>query len=217
MKIGLMVAMDKEERLVRGILGGSGRMGGNDIIVARSGIGKVNAALAARNLIESEKPDAIVSTGVAGGVDPAIAGVLDAVVGVRTAYHDVDCGPEAEPGRIQGLPQFFGAGPGLVAATRQLDVPGVRLVHGLIATGDQFVSTPEAIGRIRVLYPDVAAVDMESAAIAHACFQTGTPFMSMRVVSDIPGTENHFSQYADFWDRVGASSFAALRALLEAL
>ena len=217
MKIGLIVAMDKEEALVRKVIGQDGRIGGNEIVVTRSGIGKVNAALAARDLIADVRPDAIVSTGVAGGVDPAVAGVLDAVVGVRTAYHDVDCGPESGPGRVQGLPQFFEAAPELVTATRSLDTGDVRLIQGLIATGDQFVSTPEAIGKIRQLYPDVAAVDMESAAIAHVCFKVGVPFMSMRVVSDIPGTENHFMQYNDFWERVGANSFGALRALLEAL
>ena len=66
------------------------------------------------------------------------------------------------------------------------------LMFGLICTGDKFVSTPAEIAFIRSYFPDVKAVDMESAAIARVCMMTGTPFGIVRVVSDTRAKEKTF-------------------------
>lgn len=212
MKIGVLVAMDKEAALVE-----EATRGRDDVALRRSGIGKVNAALAAQRLIMECAPDAIVSTGVAGGTCAARADVLDVVVGERCAYHDVNCGPDVAEGQVQGLPREFHASPPLLAAALGVASRTGKARPGLIATGDQFVTSPDQVRRILEIHPGAAAVDMESAAIAQACFLHGVPFISLRVISDVPGSANRYAQYNDFWERVGAESFKFLRQFLEAI
>ena len=80
MKIGLIIAMDKEYRMFCELLGGDGGwLGGNEIVLSHCGIGKVNAAVGALRLIEAEQPDCVISSGVAGGVDRTLD-VMDIVV-----------------------------------------------------------------------------------------------------------------------------------------
>ena len=173
MKAALIVAMSKELEALRrsGISG-----------VVQSGTGKAGAARTATELILREHPDCIINSGCAGGLAPGVA-VCDIVVGAQTAYHDVWCGTGNLPGQVQGLPQRFDADPGLLAAAQGLQTQ--RPLHaGLIATGDWFVSSAEEEKRIRTLYPDALACDMESAAVAQVCLHYGVPFLSFRIISD---------------------------------
>ena len=210
--------MESELARVEALKDASGRIGGREVVVALSGIGKVNAAIAALDMIAAHAPDAIINTGIAGGADTAVADVMDVVAGVETAYHDIYCGPGFTRGTLQGLPQKFPGDPALLAAAmRGGAAAGVRLVGGLIASGEQFVDSTDQIAAIRSLYPTVAAVDMESAAIAHVCHLRGVPFLALRVISDVPGAPNQAAQYEGFWDTLGTRSFAALSELLRNL
>lgn len=228
MKIGITTAMDKERAQIRALLDcceeresfgrtfTTGRLGGAETILAASGIGKVNAALGAVDMIRAFAPDVIISSGVAGGIDPTLANVMDVVAGSTFVYHDVDCGEGNVPGQIQGMPPRFEADPRLIAAAKTL-VCDTRIVTGQIATGDRFVSKPEDVASIRHQFPEAIAVDMESCAIAQTCWIMGVPFASFRIISDIPGIENHFSQYNDFWQRIADKSFAVTKHILEAI
>jgi adenosylhomocysteine nucleosidase len=207
MKTGLIVALDTEYEALRrsGVTG-----------VVRSGIGKVGAARTATEMILRDKPDCIVNSGCAGGLAPSV-NVCDIVLGAQTAYHDVWCGEGNLRGQVQGLPQRFNADSDLLAAARSLQTDN-PLHCGLICTGDQFISTVEEDEKIRSLYPDALACDMESAAIAQVCHIYGVPFLSFRIVSDTrSGGEDRFSAYTDFWDRIADGSFSFLRHLLEKL
>ncbi len=205
MKAALIVAMSKElEALLRSGISG----------VVQSGTGKAGAARTATELILREHPDCIINSGCAGGLAPGVA-VCDIVVGAQTAYHDVWCGTGNLPGQVQGLPQRFDADPGLLAAARGLQTQ--RPLHaGLIASGDWFVSSAEEEKRIRTLYPDALACDMESAAVAQVCLHYGVPFLSFRIISDTR-TGDREAVYGDFWDRIADESFAFVRQLLERL
>lgn len=226
MKVGVITAMSKEREEVAKLLLGKkslvvdsftyivGQLGDNEVVLAESGIGKVNAAVGALNLIKAFSPDAIISTGVAGGVDPERAGVMDVVVSTMTAYHDVDCGEDNEPGQIQGMPRFFEADAGLLEVAKSM-CGNTKVFPGLIASGDCFVSTRAQLSRIKAVYHNAAAVDMESAAIAQVCYIYKVPFISFRIISDIPGVENHYSQYFDFWERMASSSFGIAKVFLE--
>ena len=196
-----------------------GRLGANSLILTRCGIGKVNAALGAAELIRRFSPDCIVSTGVAGGTGQDLQ-VTDVVAGARVAYHDVWCGDGNAYGQVQGLPAVFEADPRLLACARRLSEAGgleSRIHCGLICTGDQFITDRAKLDAIRAAFPDVQAVDMESAAIAQACHQFGVPFISFRIISDIPLKDDKASQYFDFWERMADSSFHVTRALLESI
>ena len=95
-----------KEELVRRLLFTEGRIGNVEVILVKSGIGKVCAAVGTMEMIQRYTPDIIVNTGVAGGIDP-LTEVMDIVVGENMVYHDVWCGEGNEYGQVQGLPARF--------------------------------------------------------------------------------------------------------------
>ncbi len=223
MKTGIIVAMEKELALllpnmedcshtsVNGFTFHSGRIGTREVVVMQCGIGKVNAAVGALTLIDTFHPSIVINTGVAGGTghDEGKPGIGELFLAREIAYHDVWCGPGTERGEAAGCPARFSC-----------PLPedfGARLgaKEGLLASGDIFVSEPDDLARIKALYPEVAAVDMESAAIAQVCHLKDVPFVCMRVISDTPGDGDNISQYENFWTDAPARTFAAIRSLLQ--
>ena len=190
--------------------------------VRKCGIGKVNAALGAQQMISEFRPDVIISSGCAGGNGDDV-NVQDVVVSTELCYHDVYCGTaidhSTQYGQVQGMPARFQADPRLLAKARQLaDGDHALAIHpGLIVTGDWFVDSKEKMRDIIAHFPEARAVDMESAAIAHACHLNKVPFISFRVVSDIPLRDTNASQYHDFWAQVAAQSFELTRTFVESL
>lgn len=221
MKIGIIVAMGKELALLLPLLKNpveeagyhSGSIGKHEVVLAQCGIGKVNAAIGALDLIDKYHPDIIINTGVAGGTgatdDPAK--VLDVVLASEIAYHDVWCGPGTVPGEAAGCPSRFGC-PLTAEVRREL---GAK--EGLVASGDIFVDDPADLARILALYPDAKAVDMESAAIAHVCHLRGVPFVCIRVVSDTPGDGGNAAAYESFWTAAPQRTFGSIEKLLSLL
>ncbi len=226
MKIGVIVAMDKELDLMLHLLENSSRttvngftfhngtIGHASIVAMKCGIGKVNAAMGTMTLIDRFAPDLVINTGVAGGTGGG-AGILDIVVGTRIAYHDVWCGPETEWGEAAGCPRFFHTDETVNSLPCLHE--GDTVKHGLVASGDVFVSDPEVIAHIRKLYPDVDAVDMESAAIAQVCYLREVPFACMRVISDTPGADDNIAQYQNFWEEAPRHTFDMLRQVIHEL
>lgn len=221
MKIGVIIAMDIEYRQMRDLLGGDcGRLGNNEIVLWQCGIGKVNAAVGTVRLVQEHHPDAIISTGLAGGIDPMMA-IMDVMVATQSVYHDVDCGVGlgCVYGQVQGLPARYDADPQLLESALHVPrVEGERLMTGLICTGDQFITDRERQNIIKRRFPDGLACDMESAAIAQTCYLLGVPFMSLRVISDTPGhTDNHQQQWDDFLASMCDRSFCFVKKYLELL
>ena len=216
MKIGIIVAMDKELEQLRQVFQGS------EVIVEKCGIGKVNAALGVQRMIVEHRPDCIISSGCAGGNGDDVQ-VKDVVVSTELAYHDVYCGTaidnSTQYGQVQGLPARFKADPYLLQKSTELSakVSPLRIHPCLIVTGDWFVDSKEKMRSIIEKFPDARAVDMESAAIAHTCFLHKVPFISFRVVSDVPLRDTDASQYHDFWAQVAAQSFQLTRTFVESL
>ena len=219
MKIGIIIAMESEYQRVSELIGGKneGKLGENYLILRHCGIGKVNAAIGAMSLIFEHHPDCIISTGVAGGIDARLK-VMDVVVSSQLVYHDVWCGEGNEYGQIQGLPGRFDGNKTLCVSALDLneELKGEPTIHaGLICTGDQFITNREALDKIKGQFPEGLAVDMESCAIAHTCYQYDVPFVSFRIISDTPGaTENHAAQWNDFWATLGDTSFKVLNKYL---
>ena len=233
MKIGIISAMDSEHRQLADRLSqkkesGEGRfryveglLGRNDVVLTQCGIGKVNAAVGAAELIRRHRPDCIVSTGVAGGIDAGLR-VGDVVASDRLVYHDVYCGNDGTRyGQVQGMPLYYEASPQLLRHALELnDGAGLesRIHGGLICTGRRFVGAPAALAASQRPFPQGMAVDMESAAIAQTCFVYGVPFLSFRIVSDTPGAhDDNFAQYRDFWATMAERSFQTTWAFLERL
>ncbi len=227
MTIGIINAMQKEHEQLAALLQDkqterdghlsltTGTYAGRPVVLMQSGIGKVNAAVGAVELIRRHAPSVLVNTGVAGGIDASLH-VMDVVAGATVAYHDVDCGPENLPGQVQGLPPTFPADSHLLAIATSL-ATSTRIVPGLICSGDQFITDRQQLDSIKARFPQALAVDMESGALAQVCHLYGVPFLSFRIISDTPGAEGHFDQYLNFWDTMADRSFAVTRALLDAL
>lgn len=189
-----------------------GTLGENKVVLLQCGIGKVNAATGVTNLIITFHPDCIISTGVAGGIDVKLD-VMDVVIGSQVCYHDVYCGDNCDPGQVQGLPRFFNGDERLVGIATSLKTD-VRIVPGLICTGDQFVTNRDELNVIKKKYPEGLAVDMESAAIAQVCLLWNVPMLSFRIISDTPGVNAHFEQYLNFWETMADKSFAVTKEFL---
>lgn len=216
MKIGIIVAMDKELRQLKQVFAGS------EVLVEKCGIGKVNAALGAQRMINEFHPDCIISSGCAGGNGDDI-NIQDIIVSCELCYHDVYCGKAIDDttvyGQVQGLPVRFQADPELLNKAMQLSAANSQLsIHkGLIVTGDWFVDTKDKMREIIGHFPEAKAVDMESCAIAQTCYINNVPFISFRVISDIPLRDTDASQYHNFWDTVAENSFQTTRAFVESL
>ena len=212
--------MDIEYRKMCEALGGDSRgcINGNEIVLWKCGIGKVNAAIGTMRLIEQDHPDCIISTGLAGGIDNCLH-VMDVVIGSQTAYHDVWCGMGNELGQVQGLPTRFDADKQLLQCAQAVSEAGqYPAVSGLICTGDQFITDKSELAKIKAKFPDALACEMESAAIAHTCYLHQVPFLSIRVVSDTPGnTDNHQQQWTDFLATMSDQSFHFVKSFLEQL
>ena len=213
MKIGIIVAMEKELRQLRQLFDGS------DVMVQKCGIGKVNAALGTQKMINEFHPDVIISSGCAGGNGDDVE-IQDVVVSSQLAYHDVYCGSaidnKTQYGQVQGMPARFEPEPWLLQKAINLDC-GVEVHAGLIVTGDWFVDSREKMREIVDKFPDAKAVDMESCAIAQTCYINKVPFISFRVISDIPLRDTEASQYHDFWNSMAEHSFAVTKSFVESI
>ena len=209
MKIGVIVAMDKELKQLQQLFSSE------NIIIQKSGIGKVNAAIQTVEMIKQYKPDVIISSGCAGGNGDDI-NVQDVVVSSQLTYHDVYCGTAIDNttqyGQVQGLPARYEADPILLEKALKT---GAK--PGLIVTGDWFVDSKEKMREIVGHFPEAKAVDMESAAIAQACYIYKVPFISFRVISDIPLRDTDASQYHDFWNTIADNSFHVTKTFIESL
>lgn len=224
MRIGIVVAMDKElqqllqlmekplECLQKGQSFWIGQVGDSSLILSKSGIGKVNAAYGAINLIDNFRPDVVISTGCAGGASIYLE-IRDIVVSTQICYHDAWCGQPNEKGQIQGLPAKYDVDEKLVETAKKLN-GNTRIVPGLIVSGDWFVDSVDKMKSIVADFPDAMAVDMESAALAQICHLYQMPFLSFRVISDIPLKPNNDIDYNNFWNEVADESFNVTKELI---
>jgi adenosylhomocysteine nucleosidase len=212
-RIAIIGAMEEEVALLRenitnpqtetiaGCEYTSGTMKGKEVILLRSGIGKVNAAMSTAVLLQHFKPDAIINTGSAGGFDPSL-NVGDVVISTEVRHHDVDVTAFGyEYGQVPQLPAAFTADERMMTAAVESvrELGDAQVVSGLIATGDSFMNDPVRVEAIRDKFTGLQAVEMEAAAIAQVAHQFNVPFVIIRSLSDIAGKESDvsFEQYLE--------------------
>lgn len=156
------------------------------LVVLVSGAGKVAGALAAQYACDVFKPRAVISLGLAGGVeDGARQGQL--IVATGATQHDLDARPLTDArGVIPGLgltviPADVGVADKLLRGAR-FESQDARL--GLVVTGDQIVTRRAVREALLRDFPDASCIDMETAAVAQVAHQNGTPWSALRVISD---------------------------------
>ncbi len=211
MKIGIIVAMDKEFAQLQKVFGND-----SNIVLQKCGIGKVNAAIGATMMIEKHHPDVIISSGCAGGADPSL-NVGDVVVAMETTYHDAYCGDNCAYGQIMGMPKRYELADKLIAIVQQFGSDCHAITMGLTVSGDWFVDSREKMHEIMQHFPEAKAVDMESCSIAQVCYTFGVPFVSFRIISDVPLKDHKAEMYFDFWDRLADGSFDVTYRFVERL
>jgi len=202
---GLVDRLQQPQRRVHaGRVFWTGSLHGHSVVLALSGIGKVAAATTATALIERFGAARIVFTGVAGGVGEGVQ-VGDVVVARDYVQHDMDASPLFPRWELPGYARArLACDEGLSALLLDAahdclaHAPGLldplllrtnrQVHHGLMASGDRFVSAAHESDRLRSALRaaghDVLAVEMEGAAVAQVCLDYGLPFAAVRTISD---------------------------------
>lgn len=198
--IGIIGAMDEEVEILKSMLDITetvteagmtfykGMLHNREIVLARSGIGKVNAAVCAQLMITLFKIDYLINSGVAGTLHQDI-NQGDIVISTDAVQHDVDTTVFGDP--LGAIPRlgvtFFEADKALMnlaeKAANSLNFEGVSIFRGRVASGDQFVAGGELKDRIQSNFAP-SAVEMEGASIAHVAYLNQVPYVIIRAISD---------------------------------
>jgi adenosylhomocysteine nucleosidase len=186
---------------IHGIRFTTGELNGRSVVIALTGIGKVNAAMTTTLALQNFRPAEVIFTGIAGGLNPDLL-PGDIVIGRETTHHDygyITFQKQAtrqtrNPITGEFNPDNFPAHPALLAKTQeavqkvQLEPTGTGrrapvVVTGTIVTGDVFVSSAEKVEQLRGTF-GADATEMEGAAVAQVCWQQKVPCIVIRSLSD---------------------------------
>ena len=183
-KIAIICAMEEELAPFRAL-------GDHEFILVKSGVGKVHAAIAAMDVIQQGATHVIVA-GVAGGIHRSLK-IGDVTIAKSAIQHDVDVTALGfKPSEIPFTSRSrWDADPSLVEelleSARELKIP---TWGGCVLTGDRFVANANDVTYLRQTYNGIC-LDMETAAVAHACFAKNVPWTAIRVISDTADEKAH--------------------------
>ncbi|MGL5260407.1 MAG: 5'-methylthioadenosine/adenosylhomocysteine nucleosidase [Lachnospiraceae bacterium] len=196
-----------------------GVLNGVDVVIVKSGIGKVNAGICVQILVDLFEVTHIINTGIAGSLNAQID-IGDIVISTDLLYHDMDAvafGYDA--GQVPGMDTFsFEANEHMIecAKTSCLKVNKDISFHcGRIVTGDQFVAEKDLKNRIVSIF-DGKCTEMEGAAIAHASYLNQIPFVVIRAISD-KADDSAQMDYPTFEKKAAANSAALVEDFIVAL
>lgn len=197
----------------------SGKLEGTDVVVVRSGVGKVNAAVCAQILVDRFGADALINTGIAGAIGLEV-GIGDIVLSSSALQHDMDA--VAFGYDLGVIPQQdcsdFPADPKLLQTALDCcaaHLPQVKVHTGRVVTGDVFVAKKEQKDLLRSRFAAVCT-EMEGAAIAHAAWLNGVPYLVVRAISD-NADAGAVEDYPAFEREAAARSAKLVRAMLHRL
>ncbi|SMP14677.1 methylthioadenosine nucleosidase /adenosylhomocysteine nucleosidase [Laceyella tengchongensis] len=193
----------------------SGKLCDTPVVLCKSGVGKVNAAVCTQTLIDYFQVDAVLFTGVAGALHPDLD-IGDIVVSTACQQHDIDASPVGFP---RGTVPFqdvsiFPADEQLVAWAVEAghSISGVKVLTGKVLSGDQFISDAGKVRELREQF-DGACVEMEGAAVAHVCHLADVPYVVIRSMSD---RADHTADvnFAEFTELASERSASMIQAIL---
>ncbi len=229
MKVAIIGAMEEEVEVLRGQIENqestviatqeytTGTLEGVDIILLKSGIGKVNAAMSTAILLEKFQPDYVINTGSAGGFAKNLE-VGDVVVSTEVAHHDVDVTAFGyKYGQVPRMDARFQADEKLVTLAMEVcKDENIGVGKGLIVTGDTFMNDPKKVDFVQSHFPDMQAMEMEAAAVAQVCTLFNVPFVVIRALSDIVGKESNIT-FDQFLPKAVESSSRIVKKFVKAL
>lgn len=165
-----------------------GTLHGKELVIVVCGVGKVNAAMCATVLINDYRPSLVINSGVAGAVSPVVS-IGDLVVGTRAVEHDMNItalgDKQGEVSFPNGKVLFFDCDKAASLLLEEVcgGLEDTKVVRGIIASGDIFISTRPQRLRLNDRFGAIAC-EMEGAAIGHVCHCCGVPFVILRAISD---------------------------------
>lgn len=229
MKIGIIGAMEQEVQILRNYMQEpkitdiagckiyEGKINNTNVALLQSGIGKTAAAIGTTLLLQLTKPDMVINTGSAGGLDSAFT-VGDILISTEVRHHDVDVTAFGyEKGQLPANPPAFLPDADLVdLATKESQKAGFNAVAGLICSGDAFINGADRLAQIRQDFPTVAGVEMEAASIAQVCHAFNVPFVVIRAISDVADKTSHLS-FEEFLPLAAEKSSNIVLAVLNSL
>jgi adenosylhomocysteine nucleosidase len=231
MKIGIIGAMEVEVEILKDAMDVKeivkkasmefydGSINGTDVVVVRSGVCKVNAAVCVQILADTFGVTHVINTGAAGSLDARI-NIGDIVLSTDACYHDVDATIFGyKKGEIPQLgTQSFAADKELIekaeAAIKKAD-PDLGIFKGRVCSGDQFISTQEVKDSIK---NDLGGMccEMEGAGIAQACYLNSIPFVIIRAISD-KADGSQIMDYVEFENKAAHDCAALVKEMITAL
>ncbi len=226
--IGLIGAMDEEVAVIKewmtDVVESSeagcdfyhGKLDGKEVVLLKSGIGKVNAAISTTLLMTKFAPAKVINIGSAGGFDPELE-VGDVIISDQVVHHDVDVTAFGyQPGQLPSMPETFSADAELIAIAQAAvaKVGEVKAKTGLIGSGDVFMCEVERVAQARALFPSMKAVEMEAAAVAQVCHKFEVPFVVVRSLSDVADKESPAS-FEEYLVVAAQNSSKMIRAMLQ--
>lgn len=193
-----------------------GTLNGKEVVIAKSGIGKVNAAVTTAILLQRYDIDYLINTGVAGGVLPSQS--QDIVIAKTLAYSDVDVtriSPNLPYGQMEGEPLSVASDPALVRqAEAILKASNTNFRVGALVSGDQFITSIDQLRPIMNVVPNVIACEMEAMAVALTAYHFSVPFLVMRGISDVLDEPSQVSDYHQIAAQIAAKTTAFVMRLV---
>ena len=194
-----------------------GKLRGKDVVVVRSGIGKVNAAVCTQILADRYGVDAVVNTGIAGSLRNEI-NIGDIVLATDAVQHDMDATCFDYPaGKIPQMDVYeFKADERLRALAKECSgevIPEVGVFEGRVLSGDQFVSSREKKEWLVDTFGGYCT-EMEGAAIAQAAYLNNIPFLVIRSISD-KADDSADMDYKTFEEKAAEHSVKLMIAMVE--
>jgi adenosylhomocysteine nucleosidase len=207
----------EETEEIAGMTFYEGTLKGQPIVLVQSGIGKVNATMAAQLLASHFDVDALINSGIAGAIHPDVA-LGDIVIATQTVQHDMDeTAKGLEPGWIPGMDEaYFNTDEELVALAEEAakNLPKeVTVYKGLIATGDQFIANAEKKQWIYETF-NAYVVEMEGGAVGQVAYLNEIPYLVIRSASDDAG-EHAVMKWEDFKQLAVTNSSSIIEGILE--
>lgn len=194
-----------------------GKMSGKDVVVVRSGIGKVNAGMCTQILSDLYGVDAVINTGIAGSLNADID-IGDIVLSTDALQHDMDAtGFGYEPGVIPRMEtSTFIADEKLRSIAKKCCLrvnPDIKVFEGRVVSGDQFISDKAVKDRIVKGFAGFCT-EMEGAAIAQAAYLNKIPFLIIRAISD-KADDSATEDYPTFEKKAIEHSVKLVKAIVE--
>lgn len=224
---GILCAMEEEiislrshlenrtDKEIGGVSFYTGQINSHEVVLVRSGIGKVQAGMTTALLIAEFGVTAVINSGSAGGIGKGLK-IGDVVLATKVAYHDVDATAFGyEIGQLPQQPVNFMSDVDLNEAIKEAAQENeLSIKPGLIVTGDQFIASQVQTDAILKNFPDALCSEMESAAVGQAAYQFGVPFTIIRAMSDV-GDEEAGQTFDEFIIEAGQKSAKMILSLLK--